>query len=47
VAAGTQVFTLGPLLLLSDAPGPMARTFGHAAGWLINLAVAEYVIRRR
>lgn len=47
VAAGTQVFTLGPLLLLSDAPGPMARTAGHAAGWLINLAVAEYLIRRK
>lgn len=47
VAAGTQVFTLGPLLVLFEAPGPVARTVGHAAGWLINLAVAEYLIRRK
>ncbi|WP_166870921.1 DUF2306 domain-containing protein [Salinibacterium sp. ZJ450] len=47
LGAGTQVFTLtiGPLVL-----GPLTETttaLMHLAGWVINLAVAEWAIRRR
>ena len=47
LGAGTQVFTLAPWMLLVGEPGWLARSVGMAAGWVINLAVAEWVIRRR
>lgn len=45
LAAGTQTFTdgLGSALL---GPGVLAADLGKAAGWAINLAVAEWAIRR-
>ncbi|MEV0461012.1 DUF2306 domain-containing protein [Catellatospora methionotrophica] len=46
LAAGTQAFTHLPLLLTGDEPGMLGRFTAMAAGWLINLAVAEWFIRR-
>jgi uncharacterized membrane protein len=50
LGAGTQVFTMlpwvaivGPIGAADEAP----RTVLMTAGWVINLLVAEYVIRRR
>jgi hypothetical protein len=47
MGAGTQAFTLGAFLLLMEAPNRPAVLAGHVAGWLINLAVAEWIIRRQ
>jgi len=47
LAAGTQAFTLTPWLLLFGMPDVNERAALMAAGWVINLAVAEVVIRRR
>ncbi len=44
--AGTQVFTHLPWVLLLGQPGETTRTGLMAAGWLINLAVAEWAVRR-
>ena len=46
IGAGTQFFTFAPWVLLVGQPGELAEAGLHAAGWLINLAVAEWVIRR-
>jgi uncharacterized membrane protein len=46
LGAGTQVFTLVPWLLLAGVPGEVTRALLMAAGWLINVAVAEWAIRR-
>ncbi|GIG61898.1 membrane protein [Longispora fulva] len=45
--AGTQVLTNVPWLLLFGVPGTVTRAMLMAAGWVINVAVAEWVIRRR
>jgi uncharacterized membrane protein len=45
--AGTQVFTHLPWLLLFGAPDEFTRALLMAAGWLINVAVAERLIRGR
>ena len=47
LGAGTQVLTFLPFTLLVGAPSPVMHTVLMAAGWAINLAVAEVVIRRR
>ena len=50
LGAGTQVFTLLPWTVLFGPIGAadeLPRTVLMTAGWVINLAVAEYVIRRR
>lgn len=47
LGAGTQVFTILPFTLLIGTPGPAMYTVLMAAGWAINLTVAEVVIRRR
>jgi uncharacterized membrane protein len=47
LGAGTQVFTFLPWTLTIGAPDPTVTAVLMAAGWAINLAVAEYVIRRR
>jgi uncharacterized membrane protein len=46
LGAGTQVFTkgIGPAVFGS---GQLVNDLSLGAGWVINLAVAEYVIRRR
>lgn len=50
LGAGTQVFTILPWVLIFGPIGAadeLPRTVLMAAAWVINLAVAEYVIRRR
>ncbi|MEY4941264.1 MAG: hypothetical protein RIQ93_2999 [Verrucomicrobiota bacterium] len=46
LGAGTQVFTHVPWFLFPDIRGELARTIFMAAGWAINLAVAEWLISR-
>lgn len=49
MGAGTQVLTNVPLLLAVDAADPRYpayRAVAMTAGWVVNLAVAEYLIRR-
>ncbi|MFL1379295.1 DUF2306 domain-containing protein [Nocardiopsis protaetiae] len=46
IGAGTQVFTHLPWVLFLGPPEETARSALMAAGWLINLAVAEWAIRR-
>jgi hypothetical protein len=47
VGAGTQALVISGWLLLAGTPGELTRALLMAAAWVINLAVAEYVIRRR
>ncbi|UOQ90155.1 DUF2306 domain-containing protein [Agromyces endophyticus] len=47
IGAGTQVFTFLPFTLVFGAPGEAMHAVLMGAGWVINLAVAEFVIRRR
>ncbi|WP_159944467.1 MULTISPECIES: DUF2306 domain-containing protein [unclassified Nocardiopsis] len=44
--AGTQVFTHLPWTLLLGEPGELSRAVLMGAGWVINVVVAEWVIRR-
>jgi uncharacterized membrane protein len=46
LGAGTQVVTHLPWYLLPDIQGELARTLFMAAGWAVNLAVAEWAISR-
>jgi uncharacterized membrane protein len=46
MGAGTQVFTLVPWTLVAGPPGVSARAALMTAAWVINLAVAEWIIRR-
>jgi uncharacterized membrane protein len=46
LGAGTQVFTQGGGEAVFGN-GKLVNDLGQGAGWVINLAVAEYVIRRR
>lgn len=46
--AGTQVFTAAPLFLFyPEYLNDLNRAIGLGAGWVINLAVAEWAMRRR
>jgi len=47
LGAGTQVLTHVPWLLAFGVPGTFTRALLMLAGWVINLAVAEWVLRRR
>ena len=47
LGAGTQVLTHLPWLILVGKPGESSRAFLMGAGWVINLLVAEWIIRRR
>jgi uncharacterized membrane protein len=47
IAAGTQPLTLGVVYVVYGAFAEMQYTLGMTAGWLLNLAVAEWLIRRR
>jgi uncharacterized membrane protein len=47
IGAGTQVFTHLPWILLVGPVGKLSKGLLMLAGWLINLAVAEWTIRRR
>lgn len=46
LGAGTQVFTHIPAMLFPSITGELSRTLMMGAGWVINLAVAEWVIRK-
>jgi uncharacterized membrane protein len=46
LGAGTQVLTHLPWFILVGKPGESARTLLMGAGWVINVIVAEWVIRR-
>ena len=46
LGAGTQVLTNLPWFMLVGRPGELARALLMGAGWAINLAVAEWIIRR-
>jgi len=47
MGAGTQVLTHLPWFLLVGKPGESTRAVLMAAGWVINLLVAEWVIRKQ
>ncbi|WP_211589543.1 DUF2306 domain-containing protein [Microbispora sp. H11081] len=46
MGAGTQLLTVGPWMALAGEPGPLPRALLMGAGWVINLAVAEWAIHR-
>jgi uncharacterized membrane protein len=46
LGAGTQVLTLLAGELIAGPPGELSRAFLMGAGWVINLAVAEWAIRK-
>ena len=47
LGAGTQVLVSVPWFLIVGTPGELARALLLGAGWVINVAVAERVIRRQ
>jgi hypothetical protein len=47
MGAGTQVLTLAAGAVILGPPGELSRALLMGAGWVINLAVAEWVIRKR
>jgi hypothetical protein len=47
LGAGTQVLTLAVGGLIAGPPDELSRALLMGAAWVINLAVAEWVIRRR
>ncbi len=47
MGAGTQVLTHLPWFVFVGTPGELSRGVLMGAGWIINLAVAEWIIRRR
>jgi len=47
MGAGTQVLTHLPWFILIGQPGEHVRAVLMGAGWIINLGVAEWVVRRR
>jgi hypothetical protein len=47
LGAGTQVLTLMVGEMIAGKPGELGRALLMGAAWVINLAVAEWAIRRR
>jgi len=47
LGAGTQVLTLSAGALIAGPPSELSRALLMGAGWVINLAVAEWIIRKR
>jgi uncharacterized membrane protein len=47
LGAGTQVLTHVPWILIVGPPGKLSKAMLMLAGWAINVAVAEWIIRRR
>jgi hypothetical protein len=47
LGAGTQILTNVPWLLFVGKPEGLSRALLMAAGWVINVGVAEWIIRRR
>lgn len=44
--AGTQALVLGPLALVVEEPGGDVKAFGMGFAWVLNLVVAEWLVRR-
>lgn len=44
--AGTQSLILGPIVVLAGQPGGNPKAIAMTAAWVINLAVAEWLVRR-
>ena len=44
--AGTQALILGPMVLFSGQPSGALKATGMGAAWVINLAVAEWLVRK-
>jgi hypothetical protein len=47
LGAGTQVLTLAVGVLIAGPPNELSRVLLIGAAWVINLAVAEWAIRKR
>ena len=47
LGAGTQVFTHLPWILFFSAPNELTRALLMGAGWVINITVVEWIIRKR
>jgi len=47
LGAGTQALTLAAGAMISGPPSELSRALLMGAGWVINLAVAEWAIRRQ
>ncbi len=47
VGAGTQAFTMLPWIVIVGTPDALSKALLMGAGWVINLAVAEWFIRRQ
>jgi uncharacterized membrane protein len=47
LGAGTQVLTGAAAALIANSPNEFSRALLMGAGWVINLAVAEWIIRKR
>lgn len=47
MGAGTQVFTHLPWFLLPEMHGELFRVLCMGAGWVINIIIAEWIIRTR
>jgi uncharacterized membrane protein len=47
LGAGTQALILGPAMLMFGEPDDARRALMMGAGWLLNLTVAEWLIRTR
>jgi uncharacterized membrane protein len=45
--AGTQFLIIFPWVLVLGHPGELSNGLLHGAGWVVNLAVAEWAVRRR
>src|SRR5215510_14599477 len=45
MGAGTQLLTHLPWILISGKPGVLCRALLMGAGWVINVFVAEWIIR--
>ena len=44
--AGTQALILGPIVLLVGQPAGNFKATAMGAAWVINLVVAEWLVRR-
>ena len=44
--AGTQALVLGPVVVVAGQPSGNLKAVGMGAAWVINLVVAEWLVRR-
>lgn len=46
LGAGTQALVLGPMVVVSGPPGGTLKAAGMGFAWVVNLVVAEWLVRR-